>query len=252
MIYTILIQGGVGDLLTYLSRLDSLLQKDDKVKFAIRGGFPKAIEWEKEILSADPRIIEVTTGTIPKADKILDWRADLAPLGYPIQIPFEVQISKAASIVAKNIFSENGLDSEKTVVVHPRTTEGNIRGFESERHWDEKKWVEFIGLCNEGGLRIIRIGVQNDYFPFDGVIDLVGQTNLLESIGLIYEAKYCVDVNSFVWEVSAYAGHPTAVLWFHNHFWIPLHVPENLNNLVIFKEKTVDPKTVFEKLLSLN
>ena len=251
MIYTILIQGGLGDLIAYLARLDSLLQKkDDKVKFAIQGGFPKAVEWEREILSADPRVIEITEGTIPKADKILDWRADLAPLGYSIQIPFEIQIPRSASISAKK-FLEN-LNPRKTIIIHPQTTEGNCRGFEPERHWGDGKWIQLVNFLRIKGLSVVRVGSESDYFPLEGIIDLIGKTTILETIGIIQKARYCIDINSWVWQVAAYAKHPTIVLWFHNHFWIPLHVPENLNSLVIFKKKTVDPKTVFENLLSLN
>ncbi|MCK4260843.1 MAG: hypothetical protein KAX49_17835, partial [Halanaerobiales bacterium] len=242
-------QGGLGDLVTYLARLDSLLQKEDKVKFAIRGGFPKAIEWEREILSADSRVIEITEGTIPEADKILDWRSDHAPLGYPIQIPFEVQIPKSASISARK-FLEN-LDLEKTVVIHPRTTEGNIRGFEPERHWDDEKWIQLVNFLRIKGLSIVRVGSKSDYFPLEGITDLVGKTSILETIGIILLAKYCIDVNSFIWEISCYAGHPTVVLYFHNPFWIPLHVPENIGNLYLETDKEIEPRIVMKKLLEL-
>lgn len=251
MTYQILICCGLGDVITYQARFDSFLSKNDRVKISILGGFPKSVSLQKEVLAADPRVFEVLEGRIGKADITLDWRPDYAPLGDPIQIPFQVPVPKSAIEYANVFFEIEEIDPRRTIIIHPKTTEGNASGFEPVRHWDDWKWQKLIDLLVEQNFSVIQIGSKSDDYNFHNTINLVGRTRILESIALILKAKYCIDVNSFVWEVAAYAEHPTISLWFHNQFWIPLHVPDGLKNLKLFLNREDNPEEVLKGLLAI-
>lgn len=247
MIYEILIQGGIGDLITYLAKLDSLLKPGDQAKFCFTGGFETSVELQKEILRCDPRVTEQG-----KIDKVLDWRPDYAAFGFPFRLPFSVYTSDEAKEFARDFLKHHKLDPSKTIVIQPRTTEGNIRGFEPERHWEDWKWQRLIALLSESGYSVIQVGSVKDAFHLNGVWNLVGKTSILETIALIQKAGFTIGINSWVWEIAAYALKPTICLYFHNHFWIPLHVPENLENLKLFKEREAQPEEVFEAFLKLS
>lgn len=246
MIYGIVIGGGIGDLITYQARLNSLLKEEDQAKFFIIGGFPKSVELQKQILDVDPRVSEIQIGSMGSADRILDWRPDYAPLGYPIQIPFEIPLPAIEREATDNFFEKEKLLDAKTVIIQPRTTEGNQFGFEAIRHWEDRKWQELVGLISERGLKIVQVGAKSDRLSLNGTLDLTGRTSILQAIALILKANLCIGINSWVWQVACYAGHPTSVIWLHNHFWIPLHVPEKRMHLSIFEKPEATPQEVLD------
>ncbi len=251
MNYQILQRGGIGDYITILSRLNSLLKPGESVRFVITGGFPAAIRWNVELLSADRRVTAITDRIVGNAGKILDWRPDFASLGYPIQIPFITRVPNKEKNYASRFFLGHEIDPEKAVILHPLTTEGNNQGFERERHWKDWEWLKLIQLLDEAGYVTIQIGSESDTFLMNATYNLVGKTSLLESIALILKARFTIDINSWVFQVAAYACHPTIALWFSNHHWIPLHVPDNLDTLAVFQNRDVTAEEVFERLMKL-
>lgn len=244
MIYEILISCGIGDVVTYLSRLDSLLSEGDQVKFTILGGYIPVIEMEKQLLLADPRVIGVSE-SMGGGDRVIDFRPDLAPLAYPIQLPF-----RAAHLLQAHDFAKQTLSGEqKTCVIQPVTTSGNDRGFEESRYWYLDRWQELINYLQEKDFRILQIGSSSDYCGFDPIHgpidDLCGMTSIDEAVALVLKADLFIGTNSWAGEVSAYALKPTVYFFLTDQQNIPYHfdidkeLPEELL-LITNREVEVD------------
>jgi ADP-heptose:LPS heptosyltransferase len=207
--YRILIQGGVGDAITRLARLNSLLSsEDDRAEFEIYAPFT----WRpsevliRELISKDPRILSRKG----RVDRILDWRPKFDQLAWPLQIPFEVTCPRESLRFAESICSE----SSKNCVIHPITANGNARGFERDRYWDFKKWQFVIDFLKEQEYQVLRIGGKRDLFPFSDITDYCGKLSLFQSIALILKSGLMIGTNSWPIEVSGYSLKPTISFWF--------------------------------------
>jgi hypothetical protein len=215
LIYEITISCGIGDAITYLARLDSLLKRFDMAKFKIVGGYDGIPDMIRELVGRDPRVISCDEEV--KFCKKLDWRPSAVPLAYPIRLPHWTPYSKEALGFAKDTLSS----SKKSCVVHPITSTGNNRGFEEYRYWEMEKWVDLIKRLNSR-YDVFQIGSKEDSHDFEGTKNLCGEISIDESIALVSNANLFVGTNSWPGLVSAYALVSTVYMYFVDHQTIPL------------------------------
>ena len=125
----------------------------------------------------------------------------------------------------------------KTVVIKPFTTEGNAEGFEHDvennRFWSTEKWVCLIERLKNDGFFPIFIGLKKDLQDLPEQcqkknIDFLDFTDrsIEETILVINNSNGCITTNSWEWNIAARCGLPTICVYLKNHFFLPVHVPQ--------------------------
>lgn len=122
------------------------------------------------------------------------------------------------------------------LVVHPFSTAVNTE--KEERKWSPKRWGHLIKKLVDyyTEFDIILIGTDKDKIegPHDfpkGTVDLRGKTTLTEAVELIYGASGVVGTNSWSTLISTWAEIPTYVQWFVQHQLISSHHPKPIKDL---------------------
>ena len=233
---------GIGDAITYITRLPEFIKREqvNELSIWIAGGWQQISRLIKEVYEPCKLINKITYHS-EKADKHFDWIADDAPLIYPMTMPFDIPIYDTDKI---------SLPSDwKVCVIHPITTEGSFEGYNCQRYLEPSKWVKICDKIHDLGYKIVQIGgaAEGGYLPQETIdLNLSGITTIRESIGILKNCDFCIGCNSWPWEVSSYKGIKTVCLYYTNTHWIRLHVPKpdskdyGLPNLRIETDKNID------------
>lgn len=222
---------GLGDFLTYLTRVPALQEKypGHAISFFV-GGYGQAPQFMKEVGDVCPELLRTEIRWPEKRDpnvvEVLNWVPDDIPLAYPMQIPHPVVVPEE---IEKKL---EGVDIpwDRVLCMQTATTEGNERGYEAYRCWGERNWTYLSMKFIEEGWVVVWVGSSRDAefvkAPKD-VIDVRGDLTVLETIALLQHSFGCIGINSWVWEVSAYAGLPTVCIYLNDHHFVRLHVPQD-------------------------
>jgi len=146
---------------------------------------------------------------------------------------------------------EHAVNPEPYFVVHPVSSAVSTK--KGKRTWSKKRWREFIQFVAKYyiGKKLYIIGTGKDARDFrigdfgGAVVDLRGKTSLTEAISLIYGASGVIGVNSWPTIISSWAEIPTYAQWFVQNQLIPTHIPGKpismLTHLFIEKARTTNP-----------
>ena len=253
----ITVRCGFGDLITYLTRLPSVQKEYSGCDIVMCvDGYGQSPEWMREVCEACPQVSEVRVGWPTRklmreegAEEILNWVPEDAPLPFSMCLPYLVA---APDVVHIKIEEEFSLPWDRVLVMQPATTEGNNRGYELRRCWGERNWNYLSGKFIEEGWTVVWLGSEADkgYVAApDEVVDLRGSLSILETISVIEHSFGCIAINSWIWEVAAYAGIPTVCIYLTDHHFIRLHVPpKGMENALVTIED-LDWAQMYEQVL---
>jgi len=260
---------GLGDLFTFLTRLDNFFENNpeyNSIKFWTWLHHPKLA---KELVSLDKHDVEIFS-----VDQMVDYLENHIPEEY---------LESAREHFIKQNFGGVGVDkylkfmntffpnieewiylpvynkyrsqypyklenitpkvlNKKHIVVHPFST--TVKTEKPERTWSTKRWGGLLNIIKKyyPDFEIVLIGTSKDKiegardFSTNNFLDLRGKISLTESIEYIYGASFVLGINSWSTAMSAWAGIPTYSQWFVQHQLIPTHFPPNydkMNHIVI-------------------
>ena len=154
--------------------------------------------------------------------------------------------------------------NKKSIIIKPFTATGNAEGFdhdvENNRFWTSDRWVELIRIINLKGYTPVFVGLDSDlqdvpdkckenHLHFLSYRDL----SIEDTTFLLKNAKGCITTNSWEWGVAAKSGVPTVCLYFKNHFFLPIHTPHGPsdfwdNTYIETDFQNVEPSDVFHKI----
>jgi ADP-heptose:LPS heptosyltransferase len=272
----ILIRCGIGDSLTHLARLDSLLKvyPQSRIYFHV-GGFRKIPEMIAELLLPDRRVYGVRLlygydrQSLRREKKVLkkirsiavpgdiveSWTAGEYPLRYPMQYPFIPELFPEDHIAAEEFLKKNGIATGEALGIHPITTRGNAGAFDEKRYWPQEKWHALVDHLHSKSERLLLFGAQGEEYGLnvDGqkIISAQGLP-LRTTIALLTRVKGLIGTNSWCWEVTAYSGKPIISLWFTFPQNIRLYVPEQKDHTHFFTDRDVgvpDVIAAYERLI---
>jgi hypothetical protein len=254
---------GLGDLFTFLTRLDNFFENNKEYTSIRFWTWLHSPDLAKELVDLDHHDVEVFSledmtryleETIPESqaehakqffikqnrggvgvDKYLQFIQRFFPnLEQWVYLPvydkytttFPYKMANVTPTVRENPY----------IVVHPYST--TVKTEKEERKWSPKRWGHLIKLINNyyGKYDVIIIGTNKDKIegPHDfprGTVDLRGKTTLTEAISLIYGASAVAGTNSWSTLISTWAEIPTYVQWFVQHQLIPTHNPKPITDL---------------------
>ena len=183
---------GIGNFVSYIVRIKAYkaIEKIDKVYIWIAGGYKSMVDLICELgkgCVSDDLVFDVCKSKY-NVERIDDWQPDNASLKYPISIPFEFPVLKQDKITIP-------WSAKKVCGIQAKTSLGNPKGFEPERHLELDKWIEVVKGLKKEGYYIVNFG-ENTYIPKELVdLDLWGLpirqlTYLLQKCDFFEEFHY--------------------------------------------------------------
>ena len=247
---------GLGDMFTFLTRLDDFFEKNpdyDSIKFWTWLHTP---DLARELVSLTEHDVEIFTvaDMVDFLERhIPSQRIESAREHFVKQHPGGIGVDKYVSFV--NTFFPNieqwvylpvyekyattypyrlsvqpAKRERKYIIVHPFST--TVKTEKPERTWSPARWGNLLTQMVRyySSYEVVLIGGPKDKvegkrdFPTN-ITDLRGKTSLTEAISLIYGASAVAGTNSWSTSMSAWAGIPTYAQWFVQHQLIPSHYP---------------------------
>jgi len=116
----------------------------------------------------------------------------------------------------------------------------NILNEQFLRRWDIVSYQKLANILIENGLQVVIAGAKSDnwvsqYFE-SSVVNLIGQTNILETISLIEESDLVVTHDSGPLHLSLYIAKKKTIALF-GPVLAEARIPENCNNAIVMKSK---------------
>jgi hypothetical protein len=224
------VQGGIGDMVSYLTRIPSYkrIKNINKVYFNQVSGWRDVPLLIIEILQpciSNGYINGIILGQVNSELPCLieDWRPDNSSLSYPMQLPFIMPTYQSDEINIPQLYNK------KICCINPVTASGNFKGYTEYRYLPKYDWIEICKHLKKLGYYIIYIGGSSDkgYIPQEYIdLDLAGLIPIRQTVSILKKCHLCVCTNSWPGEVTSYAGIPTVYLYYTNKHWIPLHFPK--------------------------
>lgn len=253
---------GLGDAVSNIARMESLQQLHPNHRIVwMLGGFGKSPMLMKELIEREGYIATIIKNynfhnqhetmeefilknyvKKDRGDLYESWsfcreifnNEDPPFLKYEMKFPYYFKTNTTAADI--NGFDE--FSNLNTAIIKPFTTEGNPEGFEHDiehnRFWSSEKWVDLCELLSADSITPVFVGLEKDlqdvpelcdqrkikYLSFSGL-------SVEDTIFIINSADYCITTNSWEWGIAAKQGKPTVCNYLKNHFFLPVHVPQN-------------------------
>jgi len=236
---------GIGDIVSHLSRLESIKQQnnDKDVRFWI-GGYKNIPQLCKQILDNHGTQCDIVVGweNISQNDLIKKHFVEKFPNDKVIDLNFELDIfsNKIPDFFKYEMqfpfkykgeeFQDNFLDDQAIIGIHANTKIG-APDFDhgGKRFWPEEKWIELINKFTRMGYKVVILGSENDKLEklkeTGEIKSFCGKLNVNQTIWLINKCSRFIGTNSWMWEVAAFNEIPTVCLYFTNTFFASLHIP---------------------------
>jgi len=135
--------------------------------------------------------------------------------------------------------------------VHMMTLYGDMDyadqgGYNMKRFWPKAKWINYLKEMSKKYDELIIFGSEREDYGinfenlgFNKLRNLIGHS-LDETLFWTQKCNLFVGVNSWIWQVSGYAGINTNVLYFTNPFWIENHCSKDMmKNISIFTDRDI-------------
>ena len=260
------VDGGAGDYHSGLARIPTIKAKYPEMDIYIYGQvFHKShaiVEWmlkqyENQLSGYELRVFgkmypkkNFDVSPVPDARDwvMFDW-CDHPPetrQHFEISYPFITRTGINFSSVANNC----GL--------HMMTTQGDmdfehIGGMNMKRYWPKNKWLSLIQQLDMkyGFSEYQTFGAKNEDYGIsqsESKVESVLGEDLDAVVAKILKTKLFIGTNSWLWQVAAYAGIPTVVLYFTNPQWIPIHYNDKMKNVRILTDRDIEPEQVMEAI----
>lgn len=265
----IVIACGIGDIFTFLTRVDDFFDKNPEYTSIRFWAWNHSPELAKELVELSDHSISIFS-----VEDMVNYLKDTMPPEFlPQAEKFFIKQNRGGSGVDKymefiNRFFPNleqwvwiGVynkyatrypycletpkpDRERDyIVVHP--VSHTVKTEKPERTWSTTRWGRILKMMSSYCLNedIILIGTRYDKiegsneFPSKGIIDTRGKLTLTETISLVNNAKAFVGINSWPALMALWNTTPTYVQWFVQHQFLDTHLPQPKDKL---------PNAIFE------
>jgi hypothetical protein len=258
----ILVKCGIGDVIAYLARLDSLLAKYDnpRVYFHV-GSYGEIPELIAEVMQPDRRIYgcNILYGYVQGSERrqkqqlkrirrnafpgdiILNWVPDDSETDLKMTHPFSPELFPDDHAAADEFLLKNDLKAGEALGIHPITTRGNAGAFDEKRYWPQEKWHALVKHLLDRGERLVLFGAHGEEYGLkaDGKQIFSAQgIPVRHTIALLLKVKGLIGTNSWCWEIVGYSGKPIISFFFTFPENIHMYVPEKKDHLKFFTEKS--------------
>jgi len=263
LIKNVILACGLGDIFTFLTRLDDFFLKNPEYTSIKFWGWVHHPNLAKELVSLSKHNVEIYSVedmTNYLKQHIPEQAFEEASNHFIKQNPTGVGVDKYLDFI--NRFFPNleqwvwigtykkykttypfSLNHDKTdrekkyIVVHPFSS--TVKTESSDRTWAYARWGGLLKILISycPGYDIILIGTKKDKvetqrdFPAKGITDLRGKLSLTETVNLIYGAEAMIGINSWPVLMAYWNNIPTYVQWFVQPHFLETHVPRDVKKM---------------------
>lgn len=239
----LIISSGFGDVVTYMARLQSLLNKEQvkSVDVYVLSTYKGVQYMILDYIELSPIVDKVYYGRMPSGNiykNTVDWRPDDSPLPYPVDPNYKFPYSNGDIKWALGILE--GIHNP--IIMYPYTLNGNPWA-ETEKYVrspQENWWKQLFKNIKIAGGSPIVIGGEDEYIDWDDnnvISAYTDKDTFLHNMPLILNSKGYIGISSWPYMVAHYAGNiDTVVIMLYNHQWKERHLAKDRSKITTFLE----------------